>query len=292
VGDHADDLTSIAEAAVLAERKSRGPVVPLLVIGALIAAVIAVVVVVGGGDDTTDDATSTTSASTVPFGSEAPASPDLVPMTAAEALEYFQVYGTQDPEALARMVALAAPDTPASYYALHQETLAQIDPQRNAPLNVTVEGEQVTACPQDPATGGCVTYSAFTKNAAGLITHFDIDGTPLRDRVAIGAGSLVTANGMQVSIISRYISVSDRLFIAYAVTNIGGTPLSPVSVRYITPSGDTVEPDQDTFRSAVPAGGAIRAAAAFPTTQAGGTIVVTSTADGGNSQQVAQVQTP
>ena len=288
------ELAAIAEGAVLAERSSRGPIVPLLVIGVLIAAVIGVVIAVGGGDDdlpASDAQVTTTTAAAAP-GTEVPPSPDLLPMPAAEALEYFQAYGTQDPTQLERMVALAAPDTPAGYYAVHQETLARIDPQRNAPLDVEQHGEEIEACPQDLATGGCVVYADFTKNGDGRLTHFSINGTPLRDRVAIGGTNEVKANGMRISVISRYVSVSDRLFIAYVVNNDGTTPITPGSVRYTTPSGDTVEPDNDTFRDPVAPGSSTVAAAAFPTTEAGGTLVVSSTADSGQSQQVAQISTP
>ena len=285
-----DELTRIAAGAELAERSSRGPVVPIVVIAVLIAAVVGIVIAVGSGGDETDEAGGSTT--TTPTTVAPAASPDLLPATAAEALEYFEVYGTQDPAQLPRMLQLSAPHTPAGYYAIHQETLARIDPQRNAPLTVSLEGDAIEACPADPATGACVTYGDFRKNEAGLLTSFTVNGTPLRERMAIGAGNEVVANSMRISIISRYVSVSDRLFLAFTVHNDGATPIAPVSVRYITPAGETLEPDNDTFRAPVPPGTSAVAAAAFPTTAAGGTLAVTSTSDGGNSQQLAQISTP
>jgi hypothetical protein len=266
------------------------------VIGLLIAMVLVLVVVLGGDDEDpqgeVSDASTSSVATTPPTDPSTPVAPDLIPMAAADALEYFEVYGTQDPAQLGRMVELASPDTPARFYAIHQQTLAQIDPQRNAPLGVSLAGEQIEACPADPATGGCVRYSGFAKDAEGRITHFDINDTALRDRIAVGGANEVTAGGMRIAVITRYVSVSDRLFLAYRITNDGGTPVDPVSVRYLTPSGETVEPDNDTFRTPVAPGATQIAAAAFPTTAAGGTLAVTSTSDAGNSQQLASIQTP
>ena len=215
--DEAAALAALAGGTVFATPPSRPRRwMPLAAVAVVAAIVIGVLVATGGDDEPSEDpseGTSTTVPITVPGGD--------VALPAADALEYFEAYGTQDPDELARMLTLAAPGSSAHAYAVHQETLAGIDPQRNAPLDIALEGDAIEACPEDDEDAECITYADFTATPDGLLTHFTINGSPLRDRVSVGTGSEVTAGPMTISIISSYLSVSDRLFVAYIVRNDG-----------------------------------------------------------------------
>lgn len=256
-------------------------------IGVLAVAIVGIVLASQDDDELTGGATTTTLAivdvgptTTLPDG-EAPAD---------STLEYFRAYATQTVSELGRLLGLSAQGSPAYAYGVHQEALARIDPEPNAPFELTVDGDEIRLCPTEDDGGDCIGYGDFQANEAGLLTDFSIDGTPLSDRIAVGKGTVVTAGPMAISIVSAYRSAADLLFVVYAVRNDGSEPITADDVYYLRPNGDRVDPQIDTFAAPLEPGQFRLTAAAFPTTERGGTLGVASTTSEG--VQVAQITVP
>ncbi len=208
------------------------------------------------------------------------------------ALEYLTIYATQDADRLEDMFDLSAKGSPARAYAVHQEALAKIDPEPNAPLQVTDNGATIELCTDEQGVRECTVYSDFRIDDDGKLTEFSADGKPLRDRIALGGDSVTVAGPMEVRIVSVYVSATDRLFVVYTVRNRGDDDIQPEKVAYAFQGVEEMQPVIDTFVSDIHPGDTRTQAAAFPTQARGGVLVVVSESQDSQGDHLIQMTVP
>lgn len=163
------------------------------------------------------------------------------------AFDYFDhLFSSGSPGEAARAVELAAKDSPAYAYAVHQQILAeaQVATGGTYPNTVKRKGENISLCEANTKTD-CTIVGKFKLNKKGRLRTFSyIDGrdTQLLTPPLLGTGQVGTAAGVTFTLVSSF-QARDALFVTFRVTGDPGAERSIYSYEstYTPPGAPSVQ---------------------------------------------------
>lgn len=173
----------------------------------------------GGPPVRTDDATSATTSVPTTAAAHSKAS-DVVK-------RYFEAFATDLPQAMAAMLELSAPDSPAHTYARFQTASIQVAADQGRPpepRTLELTGDAIRICTTrtevSPGVEPCLSFSDFTAAPGSeLLTGFMINGKPIQDRLVKG-GDIVSAGGARFTLVVGYQSIqSETLLLVVEIVN-------------------------------------------------------------------------
>lgn len=190
------------------------------------------------------------------------------------ALAYMTALGTTDP---GPALAVAAPDSPAYYYAVHQTAINEAllaYGESPVPKEVTVRGDGIEQC--QPAADGstsCFLFR-FVTDDAGLITSLSVDGESIDGHIG-GRSDEVVTGPITASVRSSYRTVtSDFLFVVIDLESTVDIDIAAgAGANYITADGAEMAVGQSVGAKVLVAGARSVVVLTFPGVDAGGRIV-------------------
>lgn len=165
-----------------------------------------------GGDDAAPTTTATITTTTV-------APTTVPPPTAVTETQVATAIASRDAGTLADLARLTEPASPAAAYLSHQVAARTLLP-TGEPATVRSRPDGVQVC---DIGGPCTTIDALTTDpATGLLRAFSVGGMPVAGRVT-GAGSVATADGLDVVVRSAALGARGGLTVVIDTHNPSGT---------------------------------------------------------------------
>ena len=110
--------------------------------------------------------------------------------------------------------------------------------------------------------GSCETFSAWTTNAAGKITGFEVNGQPVADRIATAPDA--SSGGLVITDVTAYrLTGHQQVLVAFKLTDTSYTPVNTSPALLASLGGASNESGQDALPAELAPGDAVYAAALF-----------------------------
>jgi hypothetical protein len=212
----------------------------------------------------------------------APASPGATELPSKATMRaYFDGVAKATLASYDRAVAAALPGSPAAGFVTYLRAAAQAVVDSGQEL----EADDATAvvkdggyefCNGSSSSRTCFRYSDITGDQ-GKVADFSVNGKPVADRVAVGAGTpvrLATVDATAAFVVAFESSAGDNLFVAVKVDS-GNQALETVEAAYRPATGARVESARMSGPSKLAAGEAGSYVFAFPGARIGGTLTLT-----------------
>jgi hypothetical protein len=216
-----------------------------------------------------------------PSASDSPSSDSDPNLPSEDTLrKYFNGIGHSTLDSLQESLDAAVPGSPAAAYATYLRALMQADIDGGTPDD---EGEDVNKVTggfkQCVGTGSDQTCYKYTdiEGSDGKVSNFSVNDKPLGNRLSVGNGKAVVADGSGSSatfIAAFEASSGSNLFIAVSV-KAGSKGVSLVQAKYRSVDGRQSESAQNSGPDDLDSGALANFAFVFPSAKIGGTLTLT-----------------
>jgi hypothetical protein len=197
-----------------------------------------------------------------------------------EIQSYFDALASNDADEMEKVAGLAAPDSIAQAYAMHQANIVNAAQDMGMPYESedvrSVEGGYETCGTDEEGKEVCYTY-ADLESTAGKLSSFTVNGKSLKDRISLGNGQTAKAGRFgRVEFLSAYKSADNDLWVAVKFKTSKGEPaiFAGYEAKYRSPDGrqstageligsEELDPNSMSFEVMI-----------FPRAKAGGTVSI------------------
>lgn len=193
---------------------------------------------------------------------------------------YFEGIASGDPNTIGGVSDLAAPGSQAAAYITYYTAASKAARDSGFPFDREIVNEVddgFMMCPEGHAAdNSCMTYTNL-QTAGSHLVDFDISGTPLSGRLALGDGEFHSLGDLgSARLIASYKSVSNNVVVVFDVTSTSENLWLDAS--YTGPDGRTSQPTM-THRTQLPNGGSGTVAFYFKGSVFGGTVLIRPSSD-------------
>lgn len=226
------------------------------------------------GAPTTTLAATTTSPQESPSTTQADSGPS--PIITDTVLAYFEAFARND-EGRQAMLEHSREGSAAHAYATFWWALwlaAGPSAGFEQDIDASEPGEIAACIPPGQETSldsGCVAYTDFVRDeATGLLVDFEEAGKPMSESVALGDGTVDTADGISIRIVVAKRTTAELITVIWETSNETGS-VGEGEVRLVTADGEIIQ-NRGWTQNDVPAGESVLNAVHFMVPELGGVL--------------------
>lgn len=194
--------------------------------------------------------------------------------------KYFNGIGHTTLESLQESIDAAQPGSPAAAYAIYEKGLQQAATDGGTPYEEGTDMNKIDGgfktCEGSGADQVCYEYTDI-EGADAKVSNFSVNDKPLANRLSIGNGRAVAAQGgdSQATFIAAFEESSGNNLIVVVTIKAGAKGVGLVQAKYRSPEGRQSESSDDGGPSDLDSGALANFYFVFPSAKIGGTVTLT-----------------